>query len=859
MIKIHRLIQPILLVAVILASTAVTAKSKKKNKTPALSALKADSVKTIAKATKGATKKQGLFTIYFNQKEGKLFFELPDSAFDKLYMLSSRIASTSDGSDYVAGQMNVQPFAISFSTDERNVYLHQVMSLNTVVPGDAITPSFHDNNLNPVLAGFKIVAREGKNLLIDVSKFFCSNEKSISPLKNTSPISKLLGGTDGIKGTFMPDASGFVFAKSFPKNIEIESMLSYQTTGVIPKPYTVKVHRSLFALPDENLMPMRLQDNRVGYFYTDKNVYSSDADRIEERAIINRWDLRPRKEDVSRYFAGQLVEPEKPIVFYVDSAFPDKWRSTIKEGIEVWNKAFETAGFKNAVRALDYPKDDPDFDPDDMRYNCFRYVATSTANAMGPSYVDPRTGEILAANVIWYHNIVSLLHNWRFVQTGAVDARVRKAKFDDDVMRESIKYAASHEVGHTLGLMHNMGASFSFPVDSLRSPSFTQLYGTTPSIMDYARNNYVAQPGDMERGVKLTPPELGVYDIYAINWGYRLIKDADNPEAEKATLDTWIAAKAGDAKFQFGPQQFFSTVDPTCLTEDLGDDHVKASDYGISNLKVLMDNFLEWTKEDGERYDNVEKMYMEVTKQYGRYLKHVLPVVGGVVYKEIRQGDGQDVARRYVGKVAQRNAMQWLLSQVRSYDKWLTPAGLVQKLEIDMNVNDKLRQQIVGSLMNASVLYRIKEGGNLDPRGNYRLVDYLSDLTNSIFVAPKGGVLEAEEQSLQAAALAQMIRLSGLVPAASKTSKSTLADLQVESDCIGDNADHYWCGCAYDSFYRVNLGVSALTKDEMGMLMMGRLKTVLQKYRSYRNSAIGLTRDFYDYQIHNIQQVLTFK
>lgn len=845
----NKLLLPALLAAFVAAPATTNAKSKKKAKLAALSALKTDSVKSISRLTKGAIKKEGLFTIYYNQKEGKLFFELPDTAFHQLYMLSSRIASTSDGSDYVAGQMNVQPFAISFSNDGKNVYMHQVMSLNTVAPGDAIAPSFANNNLDPVIAGFKIMAHEGKNILIDVSRFFCSNEKCISPLKNTSPIAKLLGGSDGIKGTFQADASGYVFAKSFPKNIEIESMLSYQTTGVIQKPYTVKVHRSLFALPD-TLMPERLQDNRVGYFYTDKNIYSSDADRIDEKSLINRWNLRPRQEDMDKYYAGELVEPEKPIVFYVDSAFPEKWRSTIKEGIEVWNKAFEAAGFKNAIRALDYPKDDPQFDPDDMRYNCFRYVATATANAMGPSYVDPRTGEILAANVIWYHNIVSLLHNWRFVQTGAVDPRVRKVKFDDDIMRESIKYAASHEVGHTLGLMHNMGASYSLPVDSLRSPAFTQKYGTTPSIMDYARNNYIAQPGDMEKGVKLTPPELGVYDIYAINWGYRLIKGANTPEAEKPTLDKWIAAKADDAKYHFGPQQIFATVDPTCLTEDLGDDHIKASNYGISNLKVLMNHFLEWTEERGERYDNAEKVYMEVTKQYGRYLKHVVPYVGGIVYQEIRQGDGQQAARHYVGKAEQKKAMLWLLDQLRSYDSWLTPANVIQKLEVDMNVNDKLRQQIITSLMNASVLYRIKEGGNLDPQHNYSLNGYLTDLTNAIFTAPKGGSLSSADQEIQTAAIEQMIRTSGLAP--TTAAKASIANAD-------DEEERNLCGYADDSFFRVNLGLSALTKDEMGALMMGRLKTVLQKLRTYRASATGLTRDFYDFQIHKIQQALTIK
>jgi hypothetical protein len=256
-------------------------------------------------------------------------------------------------------------------------------------------------------------------------------------------------------------------------------------------------------------------------------------------------------------------------------------------------------------------------------------------------------------------------------------------KFPDDLMRESVKYAASHEVGHTLGLMHNMGASYSFPVEKLRDPQFTQQYGTTPSIMDYARNNYIAQPGDLERGVKLTPPDLGVYDMYAIGWGYRLIKDASTPESEKPVLDRWIAEHAGDPMYEFGAQQMFSTIDPTDQTEDLGDDHIKASNYGISNLKILMQHFDQWIKEPGERYDNVEKVYLEITKQYSRYVKHVTPYVGGIRFEEIRQGDNRLTGKHYIPKARQKQAMLWLLQQARTYDSWLTPARLIGKLDID--------------------------------------------------------------------------------------------------------------------------------------------------------------------------------
>lgn len=842
--------------------------AKKKKVTLDLAALKKDSVDAdLKKIKKDATFRRGLFNTYFNEKAGKLYFEIPDSAFGRHYLISSRVVSTSDDQDYVAGQLNVRPFMITFSTDGRNVYMHQVQNMKTVQPGDAIAPSFALNNMDPVLKGFKVAARDKHSKLIDVTAFFAGNEKSISPIKDSGPLGKLLGADSKLKGTFQSEASGLSMVKTFERNIEIESLLTFQLTGAVQKPYSVRIRRSLFALPNTP-MRMRLQDNRVGYFYSDKSIFNSDADRIEDKTIIHRWRLEPKAEDLEAYYNGQLVEPQKPIVFYVDSAFPEKWRQTIKDGIMVWNRAFEAAGFKNAVQALDYPANDSIFDPDNMCYNCFRYVTTATANAMGPSYVDPRTGEILAADVIWYHNIVSLLHNWRFIQTSVVDPRVRTAKFADALMQESVQYAASHEIGHTLGLMHNMGASYAFPVEKLRDPQFTQQYGTTPSIMDYARNNYVAQPGDVERGVKLTPPDIGVYDIYAIGWGYRLIKGADTPEAERPVLNRWIDEKAGDPMYAFGAQQMFSTVDPTDQTEDLGDDHIKAGNYAISNLKILMQNLEAWTLETGERYDQVEKVYREVTQQYNRYVKHVMPYVGGICYEEIRQGDHKATAKHYVPKAQQQRAMNWLLQQARTYADWLTPMPLIAKLELERDVNDKLREQIVGSLLNGAMLYRIKEGGAYDPKNNYSLEGYLADVTNAIFEAPKGGRLTDAEQHLQSAAISQMLKGSGLVATPKSASSSVAASNGGEAGNTPYNeADGMACGegdglpcSAYDtSFVRLNFGMSTLSKQQLGAVMTGRLQRVLQKYKTFRSQAQGSTRDFYDYQILQIEKALTVK
>lgn len=856
----------LLMLIALVVPTTTFAKKKKKKSDSTLVLPKADD---WSKAIKGAKRINGIFPVYLNQKDGKLLFELADSLMGKDYILSNRVASTSNTHDYVAGQMVTNPMLIRFTRDSTKVMLHLVQNENIVRPGDAISASFKTNFADPILKGFKIAASKKGRVLIDVTSFLGGNEKSLSPIKADNPLEVLLGGSRALKGTYQSDASGIKSVKNFPKNLEIETLLSFSLTPQ-NEPYSVVMHRSIYEAP-ETLMRPRYHDKRVGYFSTEQNVYSSNADKVNERSIIHRWRLEPKDEDLQKYYAGELVEPKKPIVFYVDSAFPEKWRSTVKQGIMDWNRAFEAAGFKNAVIAKDYPKNDPNFDPDDMRYSCVKYAVTETANAMGPSYVDPRTGEILTADVIWYHNVVSLLHNWRFAQTGAVDYRTHKKTFDDDMMKESMRYVTSHEIGHTLGLMHNMGASFSFPVDSLRSPSFTQKYGTTPSIMDYARNNFIAQPGDLEKGVKMTPPIIGVEDINAIKWGYTLFKDAKTMDDEKPILKKWIAEKENDPMYEFGAQQVFGTVDISDQTEDLGNDHIKAGNYAVSNLKIIMKNLEQWTEERGEDYSDMQDMYKSIVSQYARHLGHVRPYIGGVIYHEVMQGENKP-AIEYVDKAKTWRAMNWLLNQARTYRSWLTPSKLLSKFDRADEINTNFEGSIVSSIYGSTGLQRIDDGYKANPKKNYSVDQFMNDAFSEVFKPTlQGKALTASDLKIENAAIDFFVKQSGLKQ--EQTEKKSLLSMNdgisngkssATDDAISNAINmggNLPCEAVdpETSFIRINYGLPALSKEVYQPLMLAQLQKALNLFRAKRATGGAEGKRFYDYQILTITKLLNNK
>jgi len=691
--------------------------------------------------TDKAVSRTGLFTVH--RVDDKWYFEIPDSILGREILTVTRYSKTAAGGNTYGGERANEQTVRWEKGPSHTIFLRVVTVVN-VAPDSSqpIALAVRNSNLEPIAAAFDVKAYgpDSTSTVIDVTEFFKGDNQAVS----LSP---------GIKrrfnlGSLSTDRSYIESIHTYPTNTEVKTVKTFTSTpsggGITNIPQvtlpaaddagavTLELNNSFLLLPK---VPMHKRpfDSRVGYFASSYSVYTDEEQKTETSIFIHRWRLEPRDEDIDKWKRGELVEPKKTIVYYIDPATPKKWRPYLIAGINDWQKAFEQAGFKNAIVGKEWPEGDSTMSLEDARFSVIRYFASDIENAYGPNEADPRSGEILESHIGWYHNVMKLVHDWYFVQTAAVDPRARKMKFEDELMGQLVRFVSSHEVGHTLGLRHNMGSSSTTPVEKLRDKAWVEAHGHTASIMDYARFNYVAQPED-NIGPSGLYPRIGEYDRWAIQWGYQGIGGAGTEEADKKVLNGLI-----DDSLKANPRLWFGgegqNADPRAQTEDLGDNSVKASEYGIKNLKRILANLPDWTREEADRYENLQNMYDELVTQFTRYMGHVTKNVGGV-YETFKSVDQPGDVYQATPHAIQKDAVSFLNRELFQTPVWLINRDILNKFSnpISPESVESVQVNILNSLLSSVRLSRMLASSERFGGANtYRADEMIDDVKGGIW------------------------------------------------------------------------------------------------------------------------------